>query len=108
MRDRAATYLRDLQDRICRGLEGLDGPGRFREDLWRREGGGGGRTRVLADGGVFEKAGVNVSEVFGEMSEEFAGQVPGEGRAFYATGVSLVLHPRNPRVPTVHANFRFL
>src|SRR5205814_2367071 len=81
---------------------------RFREDQWDRGGGGGGRTRVLADGGVFEKAGVNFSLVHGEMSEEFARQVPGEGRAFTATGVSLVLHPRSPLVPTVHANFRFL
>jgi coproporphyrinogen III oxidase len=108
MRDRAAAYFRDLQDRICRALEDLDGPGRFREDLWQREGGGGGRTRLLAEGAVFEKAGVNFSEVFGEMSEEFAKQVPGQGQAFYATGVSLVLHPRSPLVPTVHANFRFL
>jgi coproporphyrinogen III oxidase len=108
MRDRAAAYFRDLQDRICRALEDLDGAGRFREDLWQRPGGGGGRTRVLAEGAVFEKAGVNVSEVFGEMSEEFARQVPGAGREFFATGVSLVLHPRSPLVPTVHANFRFL
>src|SRR5207248_2935059 len=64
--------------------------------------------RVLAGGAVFEKAGVNFSDVYGEMSEEFARQVPGEGRAFRATGVSLVLHPRSPLVPTVHANFRFL
>jgi coproporphyrinogen III oxidase len=108
MRDRAAAYFRDLQDRICRGLEGLDGPGRFREDVWQRPGGGGGRTRVLADGGVFEKAGVNFSDVHGEMSAEFAAQIPGEGREFYATGISLVLHPHSPRVPTVHANFRYL
>src|SRR5690242_6521801 len=101
MRDRIVAYFRDLQDRICRGLEELDGAGRFREDPWRREGGGGGRTRVLADGAVFEKAGVN-------FSEEFARQVPGEGRAFFASGVSLVLHPRSPLVPTVHANFRHL
>ena len=108
MRDRAAAYFRDLQDRICRALEEFDGAGRFREDLWQREGGGGGRTRVLAEGGVFEKAGVNFSAVFGEMAEEFAQQVPGQGREFYATGISLVLHPRSPLVPTVHANFRFL
>jgi coproporphyrinogen III oxidase len=108
MRDRAAAYFRDLQDGIVRALEDLDGTGRFREDLWQRTGGGGGRTRVLAEGGVFEKAGVNFSEVFGEMAEEFARQVPGEGREFYATGISLVLHPRSPLVPTVHANFRFL
>jgi coproporphyrinogen III oxidase len=108
MRDRAAAYFRDLQDRICRGLEDLNGSDRFREEQWDRPGGGGGRTRVLADGSVFEKAGVNFSEVFGEMSEEFAKQIPGEGRDFYATGISLVLHPRSPMVPTVHANFRYL
>jgi coproporphyrinogen III oxidase len=108
MRRRAAAYFRDLQDRLCHAVEKLDGPGRFREDAWQREGGGGGRTRVLADGGVFEKAGVNFSEVFGEMSKEFAKQVPGEGREFFATGISLVLHPRNPHVPTVHSNFRYL
>src|SRR5215470_9983722 len=108
LRSRAADYFRSLQDRICAALEALDGPGRFREDVWQREGGGGGRSRVLADGAVFEKAGVNFSEVFGQMSPEFAAQVPGEGVDFTAAGVSLVLHPRNPKVPTVHANFRFL
>jgi coproporphyrinogen III oxidase len=104
----AADYFRGLQDRICAGLEAADGAGKFREDSWTREGGGGGRSRVLAEGGVFEKAGVNFSEVFGEMSPEFAKQIPGEGTAFTAAGVSLVLHPRNPHVPTVHANFRYL
>jgi len=108
LRHRAAAYFRDLQDRICAGLEQLDGPGRFREDAWQREGGGGGRSRILVDGGLFEKAGVNFSEVFGRMSPEFAAQVPGEGLDFTAAGISLVLHPRNPYVPTVHANFRFL
>jgi coproporphyrinogen III oxidase len=101
-------YFRGLQDRICAALGQIDGAKPFREDSWEREGGGGGRSRVLADGGVFEKAGVNFSEVFGEMSPEFARQVPGEGTRFTATGVSLVLHPRSPLVPTVHANFRFL
>jgi coproporphyrinogen III oxidase len=105
---RTANYFRDLQDRICAALEEVDGVGHFREDAWDRPGGGGGRSRVLAEGGVFEKAGVNFSEVFGEMSEEFARQIPGEGRAFTARGISLVLHPRSPMVPTVHANFRFL
>jgi coproporphyrinogen III oxidase len=104
---RAAAYFRDLQDRIVSALEALDG-GRFREDAWQREGGGGGRSRVLSDGALFEKAGVNFSEVHGEMSEDFAKQVPGEGRDFTARGVSLVLHPRSPMVPTVHANFRYL
>ena len=107
LRQRVTAYFLDLQDRIVVALEALDG-GRFREDAWRREGGGGGRSRVLTDGGVFEKAGVNFSDVHGQMSEEFARQVPGEGRDFTACGVSLVLHPRSPLVPTVHANFRFL
>lgn len=105
---RASHYFQKLQDRIVAALEQLDGRGRFREDSWQREGGGGGRTRVLADGAVLEKAGVNFSDVYGHMSEEFAQQVPGEGRDFTACGISLVLHPRSPMVPTVHANFRFL
>jgi coproporphyrinogen III oxidase len=108
LRARAVDYFRTLQDTICAALEMLDGAARFREDAWQREGGGGGRTRVLTEGAVFEKGGVNFSEVFGQMSPEFAKQVPGEGLDFTATGVSLVLHPRNPFVPTVHANFRFL
>jgi coproporphyrinogen III oxidase len=105
---RVADFFRELQERICAALEEIDGSGRFREDAWERPGGGGGRTRVLAGGAVFEKAGVNFSDVAGQFSEEFARQVPGEGRDFTATGISLVLHPRNPFVPTVHANFRFL
>jgi coproporphyrinogen III oxidase len=104
----AAAFFQDLQERITAALEEIDGRSRFREDCWQRPGGGGGRTRVLADGDVFEKGGVNFSDVRGEMSEEFARQVPGEGRTFTATGLSLVLHPRSPMVPTVHANFRYL
>jgi coproporphyrinogen III oxidase len=108
LHQRAVRYFRDLQERITSALANLDGSGPFREDNWDRPGGGGGRTRVLVDRPVFEKAGVNFSEVHGEMSEEFAKQIPGEGREFSACGISLVLHPRNPMVPTVHANFRFL
>lgn len=108
MFEACAAYFRSLQDRICSALEELDGSARFREDLWDRPGGGGGRTRVLAHGAVLEKGGVNFSDVHGEFSEEFARQMPGEGRSFRATGISLVLHPLNPFVPTVHANFRFL
>jgi coproporphyrinogen III oxidase len=107
-RQRAATYFRELQERICTALADLDGHGAFREDNWLRQGGGGGRTRVLENGGVFEKAGVNFSDVAGDLAEDFARQLPGEGRDFAATGVSLVLHPRSPLIPTVHANFRFL
>jgi coproporphyrinogen III oxidase len=108
MKAQAAGYFRDLQDRICAGLAEADGGGKFREDCWQRPGGGGGRTRVLTNGAVFEKAGVNFSDVFGQLAEEFAAQIPGAGRNFPASGTSLVLHPRNPMVPTVHANFRFL
>lgn len=103
-----AAYFSELQDRICASLEEADGFGRFHQDLWERSGGGGGRSRVLSEGIVFEKAGVNFSLVDGDMAEEFAKQIPGEGRHFTATGISLVLHPRSPLVPTVHANFRFL
>ena len=108
MHARAVEYLRGLQDRICAALEAADGGTRFREDTWQRAGGGGGRTRVIADGAVFEKGGVNFSEVFGEFSADFARQLPGEGTRFTATGLSLVIHPRSPLVPTVHANFRYL
>ena len=110
MHDRAGGHSSaNVQDRICAG----SGAGRRRRPRsartpGQRPGGGGGRTRVIADGAVFEKAGVNFSEVFGEFSPEFAKQVPGDGLTFTATGVSLVLHPRSPLVPTVHANFRFL
>jgi coproporphyrinogen III oxidase len=107
-RTAVSTYFQSLQDHICTALAEIDGSGRFREDVWRREGGGGGRTRVLTGGGVFEKAGVNFADVFGQFAESFAAQLPGEGRDFTATGLSLVLHPRSPLVPTVHANFRFL
>jgi coproporphyrinogen III oxidase len=108
MREQVVTYLRGLQDRICAALERADGAATFREDAWQRPGGGGGRTRVIADGDVFEKGGVNFSEVHGTFTPEFAKQMPGDGLAFAATGVSLVLHPRSPLVPTVHANFRFI
>ena len=96
------------QDDICQALETEDGQVRFREDRWERPGGGGGKTRVLEDGAVFEKAGVNTSAVFGELDEQFAQKLQGNGRRFFAAGLSLVLHPRSPWVPTVHANFRFI
>jgi len=106
---RAQEFFSCLQDNICRALEEADSQARFREDLWEREGGGGGRTRVIEGGALFEKAGVNFSAVHGELTEALAAKI-GQGgeREFFATGVSLVLHPHNPYVPTVHANFRFL
>jgi coproporphyrinogen III oxidase len=107
-RERTEEYFRGLQDRICRGLEAVDGSP-FREDFWKRDGGGGGRTRILENGGLFEKAGVNFSSVSGNLPPEFAEKIPkGTGTAFFATGISLVLHPASPMVPTVHANFRYL
>jgi len=105
--DRVAARFRQLQDDIVAALERADGAS-FREDRWDRPGGGGGRTRVLSDGRLFEKAGVNFSDVHGELRPEMAGALPGDGPRFRATGVSLVLHPRNPRVPTMHANVRHI
>ncbi|MGK2914921.1 MAG: oxygen-dependent coproporphyrinogen oxidase [Porticoccaceae bacterium] len=109
--DRVAVknYLRELQDRICVELEREDGSGRFREDCWAREGGGGGRSRVIADGAVFEKGGVNFSHVHGTGLPPAATAARPElaGRSFEAMGVSLVMHPCNPYVPTSHANVRF-
>ncbi len=78
MHEQAVAYFRDLQDRICAGLERADGIAKFREDTWQRRGGGGGRTRVIENGAVFEKGGVNFSEVYGEFSPEFARQIPGD------------------------------
>ena len=99
-----------VQDDITGALAELDG-GEFREDEWERPGGGGGRSRVLQEGNVFEKAGVGVSVVEGELSEQAARQMGGgahiEDLSFWATGVSLVIHPKNPMAPTVHANYRY-
>jgi coproporphyrinogen III oxidase len=108
VRERAVGYFRELQDRITNTLEALDGTAKFREDAWTRAGGGGGRTRVIEGGALFEKGGVNVSEVHGELPAELAATMPGSGRTFYAAGISLVLHPLSPMIPTVHANFRYL
>jgi len=108
--DAVKAYLLDLQDRICAGLETEDGSATFEEDLWQREGGGGGgRTRLLADGAVFEQAGINFSHVEGASMPASATAHRPElaGRNFQAMGVSLVIHPHNPYVPTSHANVRF-
>jgi coproporphyrinogen III oxidase len=104
----ADVFFRSLQDSICAALEAEDGAARFASDSWERPGGGGGLTRVLAEGALFEKAGVNTSTVHGELKPDFAAQLPGDGLAFFASGLSLVLHPQSPMVPTVHANFRCL
>jgi coproporphyrinogen III oxidase len=103
------TYLMDLQDQICAGVEALDGKASFMADDWDREQGGGGRSRVLTGGEVFEQAGVNFSHVFGDALPPSATASRPElaGRGFEAMGVSLVIHPNNPYVPTSHANVRF-
>lgn len=102
-------YLLGLQDRICTGLEALDQRAKFNTDAWERDAGGTGRSRVISDGAVFEKGGVNFSHVFGDKLPPSASATRPElaGRSFQAMGVSLVIHPDNPMVPTSHANFRF-
>lgn len=102
------TYLLDLQDRICQALEQEDGGALFVEDAWTREDGGGGRTRVIENGTVIEKGGVNFSHVHGNNLPPSASAHRPElaGRSFEAMGVSLVIHPHNPYVPTSHANVR--
>lgn len=103
------NYLLALQDDICQQLEAEDGEARFAEDNWTREQGGGGRTRVLTNGKVFEQGGVNFSHVHGtQMPASATAHRPElQGRSFQAMGVSLVIHPNNPYVPTSHANVRF-
>jgi len=106
--DRSAKFFSELQSELCRALADTDGSSEFTTDAWQRPGGGGGVARVLEGGALFEKAGVNWSNVDGELPEDIASHMPGQGRTFRASGVSLVLHPRSPMVPTTHANFRCL
>ena len=103
------SFLLDLQDRICAGLEQADGDAKFVEDAWQRAEGGGGRTRVITNGAVIEQGGVNYSHVFGASMPASATAHRPElaGRSFHACGVSLVIHPKNPHIPTSHANVRF-
>jgi len=105
--ERARRCFEQLQSEICLALEELDGVGKFTEDTWQRSEGGGGVTKVMEEGAVFEKAGVAVSTVFGMMPEALARKMNIVPARFFATGVSVVLHPKSPMVPTVHANFRY-
>jgi coproporphyrinogen III oxidase len=112
-REQAATWVESLHDEITGFLSALDGGGQFREDRWERPGGGGGVARVLAEGHAFEKAGVNRSVVEGRlppgMAERLGADLSGrQPQRFFAAGVSLVIHPRSPMVPTVHLNVRYL
>ncbi len=107
-RIQARDYFKSLQEQISGALTKLNKEP-YRRDTWEREGGGGGDTRVFEGGEYLEKGGVNFSEVYGDFTPEFAKSMPyGDGTSFYATGISLVLHPHNPFAPTVHANFRYL
>ncbi len=107
--DSVKKYLLGLQNAICSELEELDGVEKFQEDTWKREEGGGGRSMVITEGGVFEKGGVNFSHVMGASMPGSATAHRPElaGRSFEAMGVSLVVHPRNPQIPTTHMNVRF-
>ena len=112
MKDRMVKLVRETQDRICKVLREVDGVD-YREDEWLREEGGGGCSRVFSNGNVFEKAGVNVSVVMGKLSPDAAKSMGGGTELgekcldFFAVGLSLVLHPKNPMAPTVHANYRY-
>jgi len=107
MKEQFVSYIRNLQDQICHALEEADGSARFREDHWERPGGGGGRTRVIENGNVFEKGGVNISEVYGTLPESMQQYFGVTDSDFFACGLSLVIHPESPHVPTVHANWRY-
>lgn len=107
MKDTFYQYIQDLQDTITSKIEAIDGKARFHEDLWTRTEGGGGRTRVIEKGQVFEKGGVNISAVHGELPIAMREHFGVKEAQFFACGLSLVIHPKNPFVPTVHANWRY-
>ncbi len=108
MKQQIINYLQNLQDSICLALEQADGKGTFRQDEWQHHSGGGGRSRVIVDGNVIEKGGVNFSGVEGQTSEALMKQMNlTEAADFFATGVSIVIHPHNPHVPIIHKNIRY-
>ena len=106
IKDTWIQYIHDLQNRICTALEVIDGKALFQEDNWERPEGGGGRTRVITNGNVFEKGGVNTSIVHGAVTATMRSQLKIEGTNWFAAGLSMVIHPENPFVPTVHCNYR--
>ena len=101
------NYVKALQNQICTAIEDIDGKAKFKEDSWERPGGGGGQSRVIENGNVIEKGGVNISVVEGEMPESMLQKFKVKGAEFFATGISLVIHPKNPHCPTSHANWRY-
>ena len=107
MKDQFYKHIENLQDSITSKIEEVDGLAKFEEDIWQRQEGGGGRTRVIENGAIFEKGGVNISAVHGELPEILRKQFNVDEGTFFACGLSLVLHPINPMIPTVHANWRY-
>ncbi len=105
-KEEVRQYFENLQDQICNSLEELDTKGRFQEDLWQRPGGGGGKTRII-QGGLIEKGGVNFSAVYGDLPEVLKNRMETDGGQFFATGVSIVLHPVNAHMPIIHMNVRY-
>jgi len=106
-KEQISAEYRIIQEEICSGLEQLDGKGKFEEELWEREGGGGGRTRVIRQGDILEKGGVNFSAVYGKLPEAVKRSFKVEEDEFFATGVSIVIHPDHPWVPIIHMNIRY-
>ncbi|WP_028298102.1 oxygen-dependent coproporphyrinogen oxidase [Olivibacter sitiensis] len=102
-----ASAYRTIQDEICQALESADGGAKFEEELWDREGGGGGRTRIIQQGNVIEKGGVNFSAVHGQLPENIKKAFQVSDDQFFATGVSIVIHPLNPWMPIIHMNIRY-
>lgn len=106
-RTTVTEWFKGLQDRICRGLEETDGKAVFTEDQWQRPGGGGGRTRIIGNGNILEKGGVGFSAVYGKTPAKILNALGLDEADFYATGVSIVMHPHNPMVPIIHMNVRY-
>lgn len=106
-RNQIAEDYKTIQDEICAALENLDGHAAFEEELWEREGGGGGRTRVIQNGKILEKGGVNFSAVHGHLPDAVKRSLNVEQDDFFATGVSIVIHPNHPLVPIIHMNIRY-
>ena len=107
MKDKFFKYIHELQDTITAGLEAIDGTAKFKEDIWERPEGGGGRTRIIQNGAVIEKGGVNISGVHGKLPDSMQAYFGVEDADFFACGLSLVIHPKSPMIPTVHANWRY-
>ena len=106
-REEIATAYQTIQDEICAGLELADGLGKFEQEIWEREGGGGGRTRILQHGAIIEKGGVNFSAVYGKLPEPIKKAFGVSEEDFFATGISIVIHPNHPWVPIIHMNIRY-